>query len=45
MDLVGTLADEVVSEAITRAVKSCEGAYGFPSYREIMKENECGDSL
>ena len=38
MDLVGTLVAEVVSEAITRAVKSCDGAYGFPSYREILKE-------
>ena len=38
MDLVGTLAAEVVSEAITRAVKSCEGAYGFPSYMEIMSD-------
>ena len=35
MDLVGTLAAEVVSEAITNAVTSCEGAYGFKSYRDI----------
>ena len=42
IDLVGTLAAELVSEAITRAVKSCEGAYGFPSYRDIMngKDND-----
>ena len=40
MDLVGVLAAEVVSEAITRAVKSCEGAYGLPSYRDIMKEKD-----
>ena len=30
-DLVGTLAAEVVSEAIIRAVEHAEGAYGFPS--------------
>ena len=35
IDLVGTLAAEVVSEAITNAVTSCEGAYGFKSYRDI----------
>ena len=35
MDLAGTLAAEVVSEAITRAVESCEGAYGFPAARDI----------
>ena len=35
MDLVGTLAAEVVSEAIINAVTSCEGAYGFKSYRDI----------
>ena len=30
MDLVGTLAAQVVSEAITRAIQSAESAYGFP---------------
>ncbi len=35
MNLVGTLAAEVVSEAITRGVKSAKGAYGFKSYGEI----------
>ncbi len=30
-DLVGTLAAEVMSEAILRAVKNAESAYGFPS--------------
>ena len=30
-DLVGTLAAEVVSEAILRAVYSAESAYGFPA--------------
>ena len=34
-DLVGTLAAEVVSEAITRAVVRAESAYGFPSAREL----------
>ena len=31
MDLVGALAAEAVSKAITRAVKSAAGAYGYPS--------------
>ncbi len=34
-ELVGTLAAEVVSEAILRAVYSAESAYGFPSVREL----------
>ena len=34
-DLVGSLAAEVMSEAILRAVNSAESAYGFPSVREI----------
>ena len=34
-DLVGTLAAEVVSEAIIRAVMSAEGAYGYPSARDL----------
>ena len=29
-DLVGTLAGEVMSEAIIRAVESAESAYGYP---------------
>ena len=36
MDLVGTLAAEVISEAIIRAVDSAESAYGFPSRRELL---------
>lgn len=36
MDLVGTLAAEVVSEAIIRAVESAESAYGFPSAKSIL---------
>ena len=35
MDLVGTLAAEVMSEAILRAVTSAESAYGFPAAREM----------
>ncbi len=35
MDVVGTLAAEVVSEAIVRAVRGAESAYGFPAARDI----------
>ena len=35
-DLVGTLAAEVMSEAITRAATSAEGAYGFPAIRDLQ---------
>lgn len=34
-DLVGTLASEVVSEAIVRAVENADSAYGYPSASEI----------
>lgn len=34
-DLVGTLAAEVVSEAIANAVRHAEGAYGFPAIRDL----------
>ena len=34
-DLVGTLAAEVVSEAILRAAEHAESAYGFPSASEL----------
>ena len=34
-DVVGSLAAEVISRAITRAVKSASGAYGFPSYSDL----------
>jgi L-aminopeptidase/D-esterase-like protein len=34
-DLVGTLAAEVMSEAILRAVRSAESAYGFPAARDL----------
>ena len=35
MDLVGALAAEAVSKAITRAVKSAAGAYGYPSAADL----------
>ena len=35
MDLVGTLAAEVMSEAILRAVTSAESAYGFLAAGEM----------
>lgn len=34
-DLVGSMAAEVVSAAILRAVESAEGAYGLPSARDL----------
>ena len=34
-ELVGTLAAEAVSEAITRAVMRAESAYGFPAAKEL----------
>ena len=36
-DLVGTLAAEVVSEAITRAVTHADGAYGYPAMRDLQE--------
>ena len=37
MDLVGTLAAEVMSEAIMRAVTSAESAYGFVAAKEMRE--------
>ena len=37
-DLVGTLAAEVVSEAISRAVMSAQSAYGFPCAGDFIKK-------
>lgn len=37
MDLVGTLAADVMSEAITRAIRNCDGAYGFPSNKDLAQ--------
>ena len=34
-DLVGTLASEVVSQAIIRAVEKAEGAYGYPAAGDL----------
>ena len=34
-DLVGTLASEVISEAIIRAAENAAGAYGYPSASDI----------
>ena len=36
-DLVGTLAAEVISEAIIRAAENAESAYGYPCAKEIQK--------
>lgn len=36
-DMVGTLAGQVVSEAIIRAVDSAESAYGLPAARDLFK--------
>ena len=35
MDVVGTIAANVMSEAILRAVSSCESAYGYPAMKDI----------
>ena len=37
-DLVGTLAADVMSEAIIRAVTSAEAAYGYPAYNDILEK-------
>ena len=36
-DLVGILAAEVVSEAVIRAVEKADGAYGYPSVKDLAK--------
>ena len=36
-DVVGTLAAEVVSEAILRAVTSAESSYGFPAAKDLWE--------
>ena len=35
MDLVGTLAADVMSEAIIRAVEAADSAYGYPAAKEL----------
>jgi L-aminopeptidase/D-esterase-like protein len=37
MDLVGTLAGEVVSKAIVRAVKSAKSAFGYPAASDLRE--------
>ena len=37
MDLVGTLAADVMSEAILRAVNSAETAYGYKAAKDVVK--------
>ena len=41
-DLVGSLAAEAVSEAITRAVLRARGAYGYPAAAELPPRREPG---
>ena len=38
-DVVGTLAAEVMSEAITRAVRGAESAYGYPAASELADQH------
>ena len=45
MDLVGTLAAEVMSEAILRAVTSAESAYGFLAAGEMGVTSFCLDKI
>ena len=40
IDLVGTLATEVMAYAIKNAFIQCESAYDLPSYREIICSNK-----
>jgi L-aminopeptidase/D-esterase-like protein len=35
INLVGTLAAEVMAEAILRAVKSADSAYGYIAYKDL----------
>lgn len=37
LDIIGTLAADVMSEAIMVAVKSAESAYGYPTYCDLKK--------
>ena len=36
LDVVGTLAARVISEAIIRAVEHADSAYGYPATRELL---------
>ena len=37
MDIVGTMAANVMSEAIIRAVMNCESAYGYPAAKDLLQ--------
>ncbi len=43
LNIVGTLAARVVSQAIVRAVKSAEPMYGFKAYRDIQASSRLLD--
>ena len=34
-DMVGTLAADVMAEAILCAIRNTESAYGFPAYKDL----------
>ena len=34
-DMVGTLAADVIAEAILSAIRNTESAYGFPAYKDL----------
>ena len=38
LDVVGTLAARVISEAILRAVENAESAYGYPALKDLKRE-------
>lgn len=38
VDLVGTFAAEVMTEAVVAAIKHAKGIDGFPAYRDLVKE-------
>lgn len=39
VDVIGALASTVMAQAVLRAVKNSEGAYGLCAYKDICKEN------
>ena len=40
IDMVGTLAADVMSEAIMRAVRNAQPAYGYPAYQTLAERTE-----
>jgi L-aminopeptidase/D-esterase-like protein len=38
VDLVGTFAAEVMTEAVVAAIKHAQGIDGFPAYRDLVKK-------